>query len=323
MSQVISLGELIVDMLSSTRDSSIAQSESFIPAPGGAPANVAVGCVRQGVSASYIGKVGEDAFGHFMYETMVSQGVDASGIAFDTHARTTLNFNARRADGVRECLFYRHPGADMCLDADDIKPDLFRGAEVFHFGSVTLSSAAGCRATDRALSCARENDLYISYDPNLRLGLWSAPEDEIRSIICSYFSKADFVKISDDESLFLLGTDKPEEIASLLFAQGVKLVTVTLGAKGCYWSDGKNSGYIPVYNKGITMVDTTGAGDSYVAAMVSHLAKRHAENKTLTADEEFISACEYANRSGALATTKIGAIPALPTREEVLATYQD
>ncbi|MBE7000207.1 MAG: hypothetical protein E7428_08475 [Ruminococcaceae bacterium] len=320
MSQVVSLGELIVDMLSSTQDASIAESASFIPAPGGAPANVAVGCVRQGVSATYIGKVGEDAFGHFMYETMASQGVDASGIAFDPDARTTLNFNARRADGVRECLFYRHPGADMRLSAEDIRPELFQGAEVLHFGSVTLSSKNGCEATDRAIALARENGMWVSYDPNLRLGLWTAPEAEIRETILSYFPKADFVKISDDESEFILGTGVPCEIAEKLFAMGVKLVVVTMGAKGCYWTDGKASGSFDAM-KGIEAIDTTGAGDSFVASMVSHLVWRKTEGLPLVADQAYADACDFANRAGALATTKIGAIPALPTREEVLATY--
>ena len=322
MSEVVCLGELIVDMISSTRDASIEASESFFPTPGGAPANVAVGLVRQGVSASYIGKVGEDAFGRLMFNTMLSQGVDASGIAFDADARTTLNFNARRADGVRECLFYRNPGADMRLSPDDIREDLFRDALVFHFGSVTLSSENGRAATDCALEYAKANGLLISYDPNLRLGLWTAPEEEIRDVIASYFAKADFVKISDDESEFILGTSDPRTIAAKLTALGVKLVAVTMGSKGCYWSDGTAEGRIDAYNDGIFMVDTTGAGDSFVASMVAHLAARKKAGKALTADEEYAAACDFANRAGALATTRFGASPALPTREEVLATYK-
>ncbi len=322
MSEVICLGELIVDMISSTRDASIEASESFFPTPGGAPANVAVGLVRQGISASYIGKVGEDAFGHLMLNTMLAQGVDASGIAFDVDARTTLNFNARRADGVRECLFYRNPGADMRLAPDDIKPDLFRNALVFHFGSVTLSSENGRAATDRALEYAKANDLLVSYDPNLRLGLWNSPEGAIREIIASYFGKANFVKISDDESEFILGTSDPRKIAEKLAAMGVKLVAVTMGSKGCFWSDGTHEGQIDAFNDGIFMVDTTGAGDSFVASMVAHLALRKKAGKPLAADEEYAAACDFANRAGALATTRFGAIPALPTREEVLATYK-
>ncbi len=322
MSEVICLGELIVDMISSTRDASVAASESFFPTPGGAPANVAVGCVRQGCSASYIGKVGKDAFGDLMFETMTKQGVDASGIAFDPDARTTLNFNARRADGVRECLFYRNPGADMRLSAADIREELFENALVFHFGSVTLSSKDGCLATDKALEYAKKHGLLISYDPNLRLGLWNAPEDEIRETIKAYFSQADFVKISDDESEFILGTSKPEEIVEKLTAYGVKLCVVTMGAKGCYWSDGKKAGYIPVFNDGIFMCDTTGAGDSFVASMVAHLVDRKKSGAALVADEAYTAACDFANRAGALATTKFGAIPALPTKAEVLATYK-
>lgn len=322
MSEVICLGELIVDMISSTRDASIAASESFFPTPGGAPANVAVGCVRQGCSASYIGKVGKDAFGDLMFDTMAGQGVDTAGIAFDPDARTTLNFNARRADGVRECLFYRNPGADMRLSPDDIHEDLFEDALVFHFGSVTLSSAEGRAATDKALEYAEKHGLLISYDPNLRLGLWNAPEDEIREAIRSYFSVADFVKISDDESEFILGTSDPKEIVDRLVAYGVKLCVVTMGARGCYWSDGKTSGSIPAFSQGIFMCDTTGAGDSFVASMVAHLVERKKTGAALVADESFAAACDFANRAGALATTKFGAIPALPTRAAVLATYK-
>ena len=233
-----------------------------------------------------------------------------------------LLFNARRADGVRECLFYRNPGADMRLSPDDIREELFRDALVFHFGSVTLSSENGRAATDRALEYAKENGLLVSYDPNLRLGLWNAPEEDIREIIASYFDKADFVKISDDESEFILGTSDPREIAQKLIARGVKLVAVTMGSKGCFWSDGSREGRIDAFNDGIFMVDTTGAGDSFVASMVAHLAARKKAGKPLAADEEYASACDFANRAGALATTRFGAIPALPTRNEVLATYQ-
>lgn len=321
MSDVICLGELIVDFVSATQDASISEAKSFVPAAGGAPANVAVGVVRQGYSAAYIGKVGNDAFGQFMYDTMVSQGVDASGIAFDNYARTTLNFNARRADGVRECLFYRNPGADMMLKPDDIDESLFKGASVFHFGSISLSSPDYRDATLKALDYAEKYGLLRSYDPNLRLGLWTYDEDEIRNTVCSVFNRVDFVKISDDESEFILGTSVPEEIAQKLVSYGVKLVAVTLGSKGCYYSDGHTDGYFPAFNDNIMMVDTTGAGDSFTASMICHLADRKMNNLSLAADHEYAARCEYANRAGALATTKIGAIPSLPTKAEILATY--
>lgn len=318
---IICLGELLIDFISIDRDASLIESSGFVKAPGGAPANVAVGAAKLGIAAGFIGKVGNDPFGYYLKKVLEDNKVDTGNLIFDHHARTTLSFIAQRSDGVRDCMFYRNPGADMLLSPEEIDEKYFKGAGIFHFGSISLGSPKSEAATLKAIEYARKNNMIISYDPNLRLSLW---EDETlaREKINEGFKYADIVKISDEEYGFITGKTNHEDCAEYILSKGCKVVLVTLGANGCYYSDGKISGSIPGLK--VNVVETTGAGDAFVAAMLYKIIGRMKENRetALNIDESFIKAVEFANCSGALATTKMGAIPALPTVDEVLKVWK-
>ena len=316
---VICLGELLIDFVSLDRDVSLAESSGFKKAPGGAPANVAAGVARLGLKAGFIGKVGHDPFGAYLRKVLGDLQVDTEYLVADPDARTTLSFVAQKSDGVRDCMFYRNPGADMLLRPDELDAGYFEGATFFHFGSISLGAEPVKSATLKAIEMSRAKGLLISYDPNLRMSLWP-DEETARREINAGFPFADVVKISEEEYGFILGCDTPESCAEAILAMGPKLVVVTLGPKGCYYSDGVHAGYLPTFDD-VTVVETTGAGDAFVAATLAGIIARLKEGDpdALSADEAFVRILTFANAAGSLATTKIGAIPSLPTTDEVLA----
>src|SRR5450756_579560 len=306
---VICLGELLIDFVSLDRDVSLVDSSGFKKAPGGAPANVAAGVSRLGLKAGFIGKVGNDPFGSYLRNVLDNIQVDTKYLIADPDARTTLSFVAQKSDGVRDCMFYRNPGADMLLRPEELDDGYFEGAAFFHFGSISLGAEPVKSATLRAIEIAKEKGLLISYDPNLRMSLWP-DEETARREINAGFLFADVVKISDEEFGFILGCETPESCAEAILAMGPKLVVVTLGPKGCFYSDGNHTGYLPTYDD-VTVVETTGAGDAFVASTLAGIITRLKEGDpdALRADESFVRILTFANAAGSLATTKLGAIP--------------
>ncbi|OPH46656.1 hypothetical protein BC351_14310 [Paenibacillus ferrarius] len=310
---VICLGELLIDFVSTNKDVPLTESTGFLKAPGGAPANVAAGIARLGGTAGFIGKVGRDPFGYYLKSVLQHLKVDTSYLAFDEEARTTLSFVAQKPDGDRECMFYRHPGADMRLMPEEIVESYICNATIFHYGSISLGSESSKAATFRALGYARAHNLLISYDPNLRMDLWRDSEQAYKEIN-EGFGYADFVKISEEEYPFITGCQDVEACGRYILDRGAKLVVVTLGKNGCYYTTGQSSGYVAGY--AAQVVDTTGAGDAFVAAMLHNFA--HCMKAGVPHLEQGLpQMLLFANAAGSLATTRIGAIPSLPTKEEV------
>jgi fructokinase len=308
---VVCLGEALIDFVADTSGVALIDCPGFRKAAGGAPANVAVGLARLDVPARFLGKVGEDPFGHFLARTLAEAGVDVAGLRFDAEARTGLAFVSLQANGERDFTFYRHPSADMRLTSAEIDPRSFAGARLFHFGSITLITEPSRSATLTAIAAARAAGCVISYDPNLRLPLWPGAE-AARAAILTAMPVADVVKVSDEEAVFLYGD--MESCARALLGQGPRLVLVTLGADGCrYFTADGARGDVPGF--AVTAVDTTGAGDGFVAGLLAHLAESGAFPLP---EPDLRHALRFANAVGALTCTKKGAIPALPTRAEAL-----
>ena len=316
MVDVVCLGELLIDFVSLESGVSLERAPSFQKAPGGAPANVAVGLARLGHAVGFIGKVGDESFGHFLANVLQGNGVDISGLSFDSETRTMLAFVSLTSEGERDFMFYRHPSADMRLTPDEIPKALIQQATIFHYGSISLISEPCRSATYYALDIAREAGLLISYDPNLRLGLWESEERAKQEILAGMRS-ADLVKINDDELEFLTGTRNLEDGAKQLLTFGPKLIVVTLGGEGNFFYTGTAAGHVP--GNALRAVDTTGAGDGFVAGLLSELLaySKPGEAYVFPGKAALEACCRVANAVGALATTKRGAIPALPTRRQV------
>ncbi|XP_058181495.1 probable fructokinase-4 [Rhododendron vialii] len=310
---IVSFGEMLIDFVPTVSGVSLAEAPGFLNAPGGAPANVAIAVARLGGKAAFVGKLGDDEFGHMLAGILKQNGVSGQGILFDQGARTALAFVTLRADGEREFMFYRNPSADMLLTPDELNLELIRSANVFHYGSISLI-VEPCRSAHlRAMEVAKEAGALLSYDPNLRLPLWPSAE-EARTQIMSIWDKAEVIKVSDIELEFLTGSDKIDDESALsLWHDNLKLLLVTLGEKGCSYYTKNFRGTVDGFH--VKSVDTTGAGDSFVGAL---LCKIVADRSVLEEEAKLREVLRFANACGAITTTKKGAIPALPTEPEVL-----
>jgi len=313
MPKALCIGELLIDFVSTTPDVTLAAAPGFVKAPGGAPANVAVGLAKLCIDVGFIGKVGADAFGDFLRETLAQHRVNTDSLIADATARTTLAFVATRSDGMKDITFYRHPGADIRLSPDELDADAIQSAALFHYGSVSLSHSPSREATLEAIKAAKTGGALLSYDANLRLMLWDDADDAKRWI-WEVMPYADVVKISEEEWEFIMGDVSFATGAKrILEQQGASLVVVTLGEKGCYYTNGSAEGAVDGF--AAKVVDTLGAGDAFVAAMLSQLLQH--ENLHSLDTSQLNAIMRYANAAGALATQKVGVIPALPTAAEI------
>jgi fructokinase len=311
MPAVISHGEMLIDFVSTINGVSLLEAPSFLKAPGGAPANVAVGLARLGVSAGFMGQVGDDAFGHFLAQTLCENNVDVAALRFSPEARTMLAFVSLRVDGERDFMFYRHPSADILYSVADVDANYIRSARAFHFGTISLISEPARSATLQAVKIAREAGLLISFDPNLRLNLWPDVE-AARAAMLSGWSLAHVIKVSEEELVFLGQTDDLTEAARQLWHDDLRVLIITQGQAGCRYVTARFDGEVAGFS--VTVTDTTGAGDGFVAGLLKGLL---AHPDAHLDEDRLRIICRYANAVGALTTTRRGAIPALPTAEQV------
>lgn len=312
MPEVITLGEFLIDFVPTVSGVGLIDAPAFKKAPGGAPANVAVGLTKLGVSSGFMGKVGDDAFGHFLAKTLVDCGVDTSSLCYSATARTALAFVSLSADGEREFMFYRNPSADMLYSSDEVDEDYIGSAKVFHFGSISLISEPSRSATLTAVNAAKKNGLLISYDPNLRLSLWTDSHAAKQGIMLGW-QHAQIIKISEEELEFLTGTINLDNAAAKLWHPDLRILLVTKGKNGCSYITRDFAGEVRGFK--VDAVDTTGAGDGFVAGVIKQLL----ENPRADKDQKKLGwICRYANAVGALTTTERGAIPALPTQQQVI-----
>lgn len=302
---VVCLGELLIDFVALEHGVSVGEASGFKKAPGGAPANVAVAVSRLGHPSAFLGQVGDDPFGHYLADVLTADKVDVSGLRYSPEARTALAFVSLRADGERSFMFYRNPSADMLMRPEDVALDVLKGKQFFHFGSVTMIHEPSKSATLKTAEAAREAGLLISYDPNLRLALWK-DADAARKGMLAGFDYANIVKVSEEEVEFLTGSHD----VKALWRDSIQLIAVTQGNKGATLYSRSGQQYVPGFK--VKAVDTTGAGDGFTAGLLVGLLEHKADYA-----EHLGSIGRFANAVGALTTTQLGAIPALPTRDSV------
>ncbi|KAL1544891.1 Fructokinase-2 [Salvia divinorum] len=310
---VVSFGEMLIDFVPTVSGVSLAEAPGFLKAPGGAPANVAIAITRLGGKAAFVGKLGDDEFGHMLAGILKENKVSAEGINFDKGARTALAFVTLRTDGEREFMFYRNPSADMLLKPEELNLNLIKSGKIFHYGSISLIVEPCRSAHMKAMEEAKKAGALLSYDPNLRLPLWPSAEYAKEQIL-SIWNQADLIKVSDNELEFLTGSSKIDDGSAMsLWHPNLKLLLVTLGEKGCNYYTKNFKGHVPGLS--VNAVDTTGAGDSFVGAL---LAKIVDDLSIIQNEAKLKEVLKYACACGAITTTKKGAIPALPAPADVL-----
>jgi fructokinase len=310
---ITALGELLIDYTPMPRSDS--GMRVFEQNPGGAPANVLACAARLGCRTAMIGKVGDDMQGRFLRETLDAAGVDTCGLAVDTGCFTTLAFVSLSDEGERSFSFARKPGADTLLRPDEVRPELLTGTEIFHFGSLSLTDEPARSATLQAIEIAKAAGAVISYDPNYRPALWP-DEASAKLRIQSALPGVDILKCSDDETEVVTGEADPERAARRLLDQGLSCVVVTRGARGALVMarDGqvRSIPAAPCHPR-----DTTGAGDAFWGALLTRLHETGRRPEELDV-EELASYAVFGCASAACCVERRGAIPAMPTREEVL-----
>lgn len=312
---VIALGELLIDF---TMNGQSEQGNNMFEAcPGGAPCNVMALLNKMGKKTAFIGKVGKDQFGALLRDTITEAGIDASNLMVDENVNTTLAFVHTFPDGDREFSFYRNPGADMMLTADEVNPEVVKDTKVFHFGTLSMTHEGVREATKKAVETAKANGCLVSFDPNLRPPLWSSL-DLAKEQMEYGFGKCDILKISDNEIQFVSGKeDYDEGIAYLQETYNIPLILLTMG------KDGSRAYYkgMRVERPGFSVkaIETTGAGDTFCGSSLNYLVDHDFENLT---EEQLGEMLTFANAAAALVTTKKGAIKAMPVKEEVLELIQ-
>ncbi len=310
MIDIMTLGELLIDL--TQRGSDENGNGEFTAYPGGAPANVAVAASRLGASAGFIGKVGNDAFGRSLADTLKKDNVDIKGLYYDDYQPTTMAIVSVDASGERDFSFYRKPGADTQLTVEEAIEALADLPKILHVGSLSMTTSPGKEACEEAVKYAKENGSVISYDPNYRAALWDSEEHaiEMMKVLLPY---ADILKVSDEEMVMLTGTDDFEEGSRLLAEYGCGLVLVTLGSEGVFVRMGSKSAKVPGFS--VQVADTNGAGDTFLGAMLMQIAKGVTGSEDVW--KQLLDMVRYANKAASLTCSRHGAIPAMPTLAEM------
>lgn len=310
---VVALGELLVDF---TDNGKSAQGNSMFEAnPGGAPCNVLSMLQKLGNSTAFIGKVGDDFLGNMLIQKAFDQGIDISAVIKDKNVGTTLAFVQKLSNGDRDFAFFRNPGADMMITEDEVieRADFIERSDVFHFGTLSMTSECGRKATEKAIQIAKSSNSIISFDPNYRAPLWKSTEDALEAIRYG-LSVCDILKISDNEIELVTGkTDIDEGIAAIKNEFGTKLIFATMGPDGsrAYLGD------MVVSQEGFITpdtIETTGAGDTFCASALHFIHKYGMDNLD---QENLKEILKFANAAASLITTRRGALAVMPSYDEV------
>lgn len=309
---VVALGELLIDF---TENGLSEQGNPLLEAnPGGAPCNVLSMLQKLRDKTAFIGKVGNDGFGHLLTKAVQEQGIDTTGLVYDNDVHTTLALVLKKENGDRDFAFYRNPGADMNLKEEEVNESLIASSSIFHFGTLSLTDESVKMATQKAVKAAKENGLTITFDPNLREPLWRSLEEAHEQVAWG-LQQADVVKISDNEITWFTGIDNYDEGIAFLQKEypNLKLICLSMGG------DGSKAVYrdihvsYPAFLQEAT-IETTGAGDTFCACMIHTVL----ENGIDHLDEEKLKEMlKFANAAASLVTTKKGALRVMPTKEEV------
>ena len=315
---VTALGELLIDF--TPAGESAKGNKLFEQNPGGAPANVLTAVTRQGGRGSIISSVGNDSFGTYLRHVMENARICIDGLQVTKEAATTLAFVSLNESGERSFSFCRKPGADQKIKKEKMDFSLIDDCTIFHFGSLSLSDEPSRSAAIYSAKYAKDKGKIVSYDPNWRPLLWNSLDEGIQGMKLG-LPLTDVLKLSEDE-MFILSGEKNLLKGTLLLKQqysNLKLIIVTLGDKGCFYRYGSSTGSVSAYK--VKTVDTTGAGDSFWGALLLKIAQ-NPDCINGRQENYLCDSIDYASASGALCAAGRGAIPSIPTADEVQALRQ-
>ena len=305
---VACLGELVIDLVPHSKADG---DWLYAPSPGGAPGNVAVGLARLGHSAAMIGKVGGEAFGGLIVRALQRHGVDTCGVSMARHEKTGLSVVTLAPDGDRDFTFYRDTPADTVLDVADIDPAVIENTRLLHVGVLLMAAPRSAAAQTKAMQLARAAGKPIAVDVNFRPSLWPT-EDAMLKAGRDIIAGAEVVKVSEAELRALAGGGSIEGAARSLWHPAMKVLAVTKGAQGACLFTAK--GQITCRGYAVDAIDTTAAGDAFMASLMSGLLEIGIETGD---DVLLLQILRQACAAGALAATMKGAMASLPDREAI------
>ena len=308
---VTALGELLIDF---TQNGLSNQGNFLMEAnPGGAPCNVLAMLAKLGKKTAFIGKVGDDFLGRHLKSVVEEVGIDTRNLLLDEKVHTTLAFVHTYPGGDRDFSFYRDPGADMNLRAEEVSEELIAQSRMFHFGSLSMTHPGIREATKKALRIAKEQGCILSYDPNLRPPLWNTLE-EAREQIAFGMTQCDILKISDNEIQWFTGlADYDAGIRYLQNTYRIPLILLSMGPAGsrAYYRDLRVE-EPPFLQK--NTIETTGAGDTFCACVLNYVLEHDLQNLTEAQLHEML---RFANAAASMITTRKGALKVMPSADEV------
>ncbi len=312
--RVLCLGEALFDLLADQAGQPLEKVKSWTPYPGGAPANVACGLVKLGVSAGFVGCVGKEEPGESLVQLLAKEGVDCRGIQRHETAPTRQVYVLRTEEGERTFAGFgdRTPNefADTYLNAKDLSVELFEHAEFLVLGTLEMAYPHSREAINRALELADLYDVKVLLDVNRRDMFWPNTE-ESPALISELLKRIDFLKVTVEEAEWLFNTTDPGAITRRL--DGIEGVLVTDGNKGCAYCLGETEGTQAAFK--VNAIDTTGAGDGFVAGIVQQICQHGVSSFPDAAKVKLM--VQFATAVGAMTTLKPGAIAAQPTLAEV------
>jgi fructokinase len=279
LKSIINLGEALIDLIPSTQ---VHLGEAcYTPYPGGAIANVSVAIARLGGSSMFIGGISDDEFGQLLVQTLAGNNVDTRYIRVIKKAPTAIALVTLHAEGQRSFTFFRQGTADSQFQAADLDWNAWQDAAVCHVGGVLLSTEPARTATFAAMDYTRRAGSIVSFDVNVRQALW-ASDSEIRDTLAKAVVRADILKLSAEEAGFVSEqssqTNDTQErgwlntLGDALLAKGPRLVIITLGAQGALLFTANHRVEVPAWP--VRAIDTTGAGDAYMGAVLYKLVQQ-------------------------------------------------
>jgi sugar/nucleoside kinase (ribokinase family) len=307
---VLCLGELMIDFIAE-ETGDLGSVTRFVRSAGGSAANVAAAVKKFEYAPAFIGKVGDDPFGRFLSEHIEALGIDGSHLFRDPERKTCIAFISLDKNRVPDYCFFREDSASTNLRIDEVEEEFIREGKIVYFSSISLTQEPMRTTTHGIASKAQAYGLDVVFDPNLRYGLWPS-EKELREEIFRVLPAVTVLKINIEEWGFLWGDTHTTDSLFGIFEEypGLILVAVTLGHDGSVLLNGEGEGmwFGPL---DIPVMDTTGAGDAYSAALCASILSSGDRPGGMESHGLFASA------AAELVIQKRGVIPALPDMADI------
>jgi fructokinase len=305
--KILCIGEALIDMICTDTGSTLAKGEHFLKKPGGAPTNVAAAIAALGGEVLLSAKVGADPFGQQLIDVMKDFGVSTVWMVQDKSSFTTFAFVSLMRDGERDFVFNR--GADGQLGINDIAGIDLAECSIVHFGSATAFLAGPLQdAYKSLLQQAKEKDVFISFDPNYRQLLWKNDIESFINQSWNFIEQCNFFKVSDEEAMLITGKDSVFEAANVLSEKTTATFTITLGKAGTMLVHQKDKLTVPSIP--VKPIDTTGAGDAFVGAVLYQLSNLSSKMIQALSNEEWKAIVANGNKAGARTCEYMGAMEA-------------